>query len=82
MPVAASRWPAAGVPLPARRACHPHTAGSRALSTLLLRLLLQMWVWLAPNHIKAIWKVLVSENPIVKRLFNFEIGFAVSVPAS
>jgi hypothetical protein len=49
---------------------------------LLLRLLLQMWVWLAPNHIKAIWKVLVSENSIVKRLFKFEIGFAVSVQAN
>ena len=42
--------------------------------------LLQMWVWMAPNNLKAIWKVLVSENAIVKRLFNFEIGFTVSVP--
>ena len=40
--------------------------------------LLQMWVWMSFNHLKAIWKVLVSENAIVKRLFNFEIGFAVS----
>ncbi|KAL4421860.1 hypothetical protein ABPG77_001342 [Micractinium sp. CCAP 211/92] len=38
----------------------------------------QMWVWMAPNHIKAIWKVLVAENPIVKKLFNFEIGFSVT----
>ncbi|KAL4423966.1 hypothetical protein ABPG75_001267 [Micractinium tetrahymenae] len=38
----------------------------------------QMWVWMAPNHVKAIWKVLVAENPIVKRLFNFEIGFLVT----
>ncbi len=34
-------------------------------------------MWMAPNHIKAIWKVLVAENPIVKKLFNFEIGFSV-----
>jgi hypothetical protein len=40
--------------------------------------LLQMWVWMSFNHLKAIWKVLVSENAIFKRLFNFEIGFAVS----
>lgn len=38
----------------------------------------QMWVWMAPNHLKAIWKVLVAENAIVKRLFNFEIGFTVT----
>ena len=38
---------------------------------------MQMWVWMAPNHVKAIWKVLVAENPIVKKLFNFEIGFSV-----
>ncbi|WIA35048.1 hypothetical protein OEZ86_003538 [Tetradesmus obliquus] len=38
----------------------------------------QMWVWISPNHIKAIWKVLVAENWLFKKLFAFEITFAVT----
>jgi hypothetical protein len=33
----------------------------------------QMWVWISPNHIKAIWKVLVAENWLFKKLFAFEV---------
>ena len=32
----------------------------------------------APNHIKAIWKVFISESWLFKKLFNLEIGFTVS----
>ena len=32
----------------------------------------------APNHIKAIWKVFVSESWLCKKLFKLEIGFTVS----
>lgn len=32
----------------------------------------------APNHLKAIWKVFVSESWLGKKLFKLEIGFAVS----
>jgi hypothetical protein len=34
----------------------------------------QMWVWISPNHIKAIWKVLVAENWLFKKLFAFEVS--------
>ena len=37
----------------------------------------QMWFWGAPNQLRAIWKVLVAENALVKRLFDFEIAFVV-----
>lgn len=33
----------------------------------------QMWVWISPNHIKAIRKVLVAENWLLKRIFGFEV---------
>lgn len=31
-----------------------------------------------PNHLKAIWKVTVAENALVKKLFALEIGFTVT----
>lgn len=33
----------------------------------------QMWVWMAPNHVKAIWKVLIGETRLFKWLCNFEV---------
>lgn len=36
-----------------------------------------MWIWQAPNHLRAIFKVFVTENRIVKRLCGLEIGFKV-----
>eukprot|EP00775_Hariotina_reticulata_P010775 gene10775-10931_t len=38
----------------------------------------QMWVWMAPNHIKAIWKVVVVDSWIFRKLFGSEIKFAVT----
>ena len=34
----------------------------------------QMWVWMAPNHIKAILKVMLAEVPLL-RLLKFEVGW-------
>lgn len=38
----------------------------------------QSWVWLAPNHLRAIWRVHVAEMRITKWICSFEIGFAVT----
>ena len=37
-----------------------------------------MWIWGAPNQLRAIWKVLVGESALVKRVFKREIKFVVS----
>jgi cellulose synthase/poly-beta-1,6-N-acetylglucosamine synthase-like glycosyltransferase len=37
----------------------------------------QCFVWIAPNHIKAILKVVIAKTPILRQL-QFEIGFAVT----
>ena len=36
-----------------------------------------MWIWMSPNHIKAIWKVLVAESWIFKKLFSFEVMICI-----
>ncbi|WIA20656.1 hypothetical protein OEZ85_005032 [Tetradesmus obliquus] len=41
----------------------------------------QMWVWLAPNHCKAIWKVLLAELPLLQWLTKKEIAFKVTQKA-
>lgn len=55
-----------------------HLARCRAPSPLVrLRVLPALFAPAAPNHLKAIWKVFVAENPLFKNLFKLEIGFAV-----
>lgn len=36
-----------------------------------------MWIWLCPNHIKAIMKVFFAETPLLRR-WTFEISFKVT----
>jgi cellulose synthase (UDP-forming) len=38
----------------------------------------QMWIWLAPNHVKSIWKVIKSETWVRKLTGSKEIAFKVT----
>ena len=38
----------------------------------------QMWIWLAPNHIKSIWKVIKSETWLRKVFRSKQIAFNVT----